>query len=1111
MSLGRIDIEVTDEVAPTIQTKIDGIADSADKAQSSLDKLQKSLAKLDAQPFVALAKAYTQLNDAVSSANDQYLAQENALNKAIAAEANAQRATLALQQAQDKATASTTKAVVANTALADSQVQVYNSLMKQKAAQTAANAQSDINALLGVSQPSSNSAKASASVFAEALKAEETAAKAAAAELALADAATEHFGFTTAKSKTELLVLAHELSQGRYKNFAGSLAVIGEQTGLMSVAFSAAGLAVIGLTAAFAGFVYYSLAGDAATASLTRTLQATNGVTGITTSNFYAASDAVAQYTNTSKASSRDIAQQLAATGQLREQQVFQFTASAQLLSKLTGQSTDDIVKDFAKAADAPAKYAAELDKSLNFLSTAQLQHIQNLELEGDKSAALNELSSDLYNYLGTQAPAQLGYLGQAWESIRNAISNASTSLKDFGKSQTSAQQIANLQSLIANDNDLKNGNGFNLIGNAALDQELKGYNDQLALLIQQQAKVNEQASDKEYSQYIQQLGKDGLTTVEQFLKLTNNVNGASEAIKKFEKSYKDVLAADPTNANALLAQTNSSQIETAIRKQYEGKQGRKDDNAAQSRATDLAKYIAQLNEETGALGLVGDARERVLSLDKLDIQLKALNQGKGKGLTPDERGSLDQQLQQEQQNKRINEAGNTLDALVNGPQKAYDASLVAIAEQLGRGTITQDDATAAINRASTAYIKAKDPLYDINKAIGDQEQLYGQYGDALQLSTQLQAAENVMQAQGKSLYDATTGSLTAQGQALSDRYTQLNKNQQLDKLIGQIWQQNVGAGLDLEKQIQANNDAFAQGLESLEQYNINLNKIKLSQDQLKVNNGTATFADAANASLAKFQSSYQGVAAGATQAFGNFFDSFANGAADAFGKAITGQESFKQAIEETAQSALSALISALIKIGIQYLINAALGQTAASTTAAASTALAASTATAWAPAAALVNAATFGAAADAADVSLPITFGIAEAIAAGSFQVGGYTGNSATNVVAGVVHGQEYVTNAAATARNRPVLEAMNRGATFSPTGTGKATGSTSARSKVDVHNYTGTSVRVEQDDDNTRIIVGQELQKQLPKAMGNEVTKPNSPFNKNMRKFTTTKRRVS
>jgi len=65
---------------------------------------------------------------------------------------------------------------------------------------------------------------------------------------------------------------------------------------------------------------------------------------------------------------------------------------------------------------------------------------------------------------------------------------------------------------------------------------------------------------------------------------------------------------------------------------------------------------------------------------------------------------------------------------------------------------------------------------------------------------------------------------------------------------------------------------------------------------------------------------------------------------------------------------------------------------------------------------------------------ALAATVGIAAAanvakLSGIGFEQGGYTGNMGTSTVAGVVHGQEFVTNARATALNRPTLEAMNRG----------------------------------------------------------------------------------
>jgi TP901 family phage tail tape measure protein len=53
----------------------------------------------------------------------------------------------------------------------------------------------------------------------------------------------------------------------------------------------------------------------------------------------------------------------------------------------------------------------------------------------------------------------------------------------------------------------------------------------------------------------------------------------------------------------------------------------------------------------------------------------------------------------------------------------------------------------------------------------------------------------------------------------------------------------------------------------------------------------------------------------------------------------------------------------------------------------------------------------------------------IGKALGVPGYSVGGYTGDYGTGQVAGLVHGREFVMNASATAANRQLLEAMNRG----------------------------------------------------------------------------------
>jgi tape measure domain-containing protein len=166
----------------------------------------------------------------------------------------------------------------------------------------------------------------------------------------------------------------------------------------------------------------------------------------------------------------------------------------------------------------------------------------------------------------------------------------------------------------------------------------------------------------------------------------------------------------------------------------------------------------------------------------------------------------------------------------------------------------------------------------------------------------------------------------------------------------------------------------------------------------------------------------------------------------DAIGYSIAFGDSWNdtaQAIENIGRSIVAEIISALIRIPIQLALNEVIasglrakaagesvGYGAAVT--GASVAEAGVLSAAWSTPAALASAATFGASAVAGAASLATSVAAARVLSTTSaigFAGGGYTGSGSRRSVAGLVHGQEYVVNAAATARHRGQLEAMNAG----------------------------------------------------------------------------------
>ena len=123
------------------------------------------------------------------------------------------------------------------------------------------------------------------------------------------------------------------------------------------------------------------------------------------------------------------------------------------------------------------------------------------------------------------------------------------------------------------------------------------------------------------------------------------------------------------------------------------------------------------------------------------------------------------------------------------------------------------------------------------------------------------------------------------------------------------------------------------------------------------------------------------------------------------------------------------------------------------------------------------------------------------------SMESGGYTGDLGRSQVAGIVHGQEFVVNAPATARNRATLEAMNAGATATAPPRSGGPGSVS----VTIQNF-GTSKSFETQQlspSEIRVIARDEVQRGAPAAVAADMSQPNSRTSKALAQNTLTQRR--
>lgn len=112
-------------------------------------------------------------------------------------------------------------------------------------------------------------------------------------------------------------------------------------------------------------------------------------------------------------------------------------------------------------------------------------------------------------------------------------------------------------------------------------------------------------------------------------------------------------------------------------------------------------------------------------------------------------------------------------------------------------------------------------------------------------------------------------------------------------------------------------------------------------------------------------------------------------------------------------------------------------------------------------------------------------------------YEYGGYTGSYARGDIAGVVHGQEFVVNANATARNRAMLESMNSG---KPVGV----------ASVNIHNYAGAQVEAHANDNgDIEVMIHQAIAQHAPRAVAQDLANRNGKVAKALRQnYEVTKR---
>ena len=358
--------------------------------------------------------------------------------------------------------------------------------------------------------------------------------------------------------------------------------------------------------------------------------------------------------------------------------------------------------------------------------------------------------------------------------------------------------------------------------------------------------------------------------------------------------------------------------------------------------------------------------------------------------------------------NRGVAEAENTFARLYGQYDPAAQAARALTKEQgqldlaLSKGKITQEEYSKALAQASMNYSAAIKGAQGLTQA--------EQYRAQLQKQLDSEKSQYSLEAAGVGMGDL-------QFERMQKR---IQLEQQTNDRIKQLRTELANATTakqreELQKEIDQENEFLPKRLAALQngfaQYDASIMN--------PINGWTAA--------VQNFGNQARDIAGQTQSIFSSAFNNISTDITDAI---MSGQLSFST-LGDIASNVVREIITGFVRMGVQMALNAALNATLGTAAAGQSMILAGTTATAWAPAAAMASLATLGANSVPAAAALTSTTALATSLAViPGFATGGYVSGAGTgtsdSIMARLSDG-EFVVNAAATKRNRALLEAIN------------------------------------------------------------------------------------
>jgi hypothetical protein len=319
------------------------------------------------------------------------------------------------------------------------------------------------------------------------------------------------------------------------------------------------------------GFAFYE--GSKQGKAFADSLVLTGNYAGQTEASFNRLAKSIAASGEVNIAAAREYTQALISTGQIGPEVLDKAANAAARYGKATGQTADAVAKDFAGMSSDVLTWATEHNKSLNFVTFAQLQQIKTLQ-ETNRTVEAQAVVYDALNQRLNALEPNLGTIEKLLRGGANAWHGFWDAAYDIGRTDTVEDKLARVEAKLAERRErgpLNEGTraAFNR-GNDRLENERnelltrRGYEIAAAAAAAQDAELTKKAADA--SAFVDGYLKRA-KSVESLEKALKNANAQFEALARkgqpvSEKNQKIIL--DQIREEFKPPQTEDDQVRKA-------------------------------------------------------------------------------------------------------------------------------------------------------------------------------------------------------------------------------------------------------------------------------------------------------------------------------------------------------------------------------------------------------------------------------------------------------------------------------------------------------------------------------------------------------------------